>query len=267
MSQYPGLYWYIPVIIFTFLIGRILVSPGCYINGILHLHQPIQRRNTLVSWMILEYQFANGRHLMTNKLKALFPLSPGAFYLVFEYMDHDLMGLLESGLVHFNESHIKSFMRQLLEGLDYCHKKNFLHRDIKCSNILLNNKWVVMARNLPSLIIHWYEKYFSYEWKKSFLPVWWMFFLSLFRGQIKLADFGLARLYNSEERWAFHMPVLTAAVRPFFRFSYRKQFRPVWLYCFTSDTHSFHRKGFWLIEDLECWLLPFLTIWILKCWV
>lgn len=70
-----------------------------------------------------------------------FPLT-GAFYLVFEYMDHDLMGLLESGLVHFNESHIKSFMRQLLEGLDYCHKKNFLHRDIKCSNILLNNKSV-----------------------------------------------------------------------------------------------------------------------------
>ena len=67
----------------------------------------------------------------------------GAFYLVFEYMDHDLMGLLESGLVHFNENHIKSFMRQLMEGLDYCHKKNFLHRDIKCSNILLNNRYDV----------------------------------------------------------------------------------------------------------------------------
>lgn len=66
---------------------------------------------------------------------------PGAFYLVFEYMDHDLMGLLESGLVHFSEDHIKSFMKQLMEGLDYCHKKNFLHRDIKCSNILLNNRW------------------------------------------------------------------------------------------------------------------------------
>lgn len=65
----------------------------------------------------------------------------GAFYLVFEYMDHDLMGLLESGLVHFNENHIKSFMRQLMEGLAYCHKKNFLHRDIKCSNILLNNRY------------------------------------------------------------------------------------------------------------------------------
>jgi len=50
------------------------------------------------------------------------------------------MGLLESGLVHFSEDHIKSFMKQLMEGLDYCHKKNFLHRDIKCSNILLNNR-------------------------------------------------------------------------------------------------------------------------------
>lgn len=29
----------------------------------------------------------------------IFPVSLGAFYLVFEYMDHDLMGLLESGLV------------------------------------------------------------------------------------------------------------------------------------------------------------------------
>lgn len=63
-------------------------------------------------------------------------------------MDHDLMGLLESGLVHFNESHIKSFMRQLLEGLDYCHKKNFLHRDIKCSNILLNNKSVCFRKSV-----------------------------------------------------------------------------------------------------------------------
>ena len=32
-------------------------------------------------------------------------LPPGAFYLVFEYMDHDLMGLLESGLVQFSQEH------------------------------------------------------------------------------------------------------------------------------------------------------------------
>ena len=70
-------------------------------------------------------------------------MTTGAFYLVFEYMDHDLMGLLESGLVQFREEHIASFMKQLLRGLHYCHQKNFLHRDIKCSNILLNNRSAV----------------------------------------------------------------------------------------------------------------------------
>uniref|UniRef100_A0A8C2Y7S8 Cyclin dependent kinase 13 n=1 Tax=Coturnix japonica TaxID=93934 RepID=A0A8C2Y7S8_COTJA len=116
----------------------------------------------------------NMKEIVTDKQDALdFKKDKGAFYLVFEYMDHDLMGLLESGLVHFNENHIKSFMRQLMEGLAYCHKKNFLHRDIKCSNILLNN-----------------------------------------RGQIKLADFGLARLYNSEESRPYTNKVITLWYRP-----------------------------------------------------
>ena len=64
----------------------------------------------------------------------------GSFYLVFEYMDHDLMGLLESNLVQFNELHRAAIMKQLLIGLNYCHEKHFLHRDIKCSNILINNR-------------------------------------------------------------------------------------------------------------------------------
>ena len=66
----------------------------------------------------------------------------GMFYLVFEYMDHDLMGLLESGLVSLTEIHICSLMKQLLEGLSFCHERQFLHRDIKCSNILLNKRFV-----------------------------------------------------------------------------------------------------------------------------
>lgn len=116
----------------------------------------------------------NLKEIVTDKPNALdFRKDKGGFYLVFEYLDHDLMGVLESGLVHFTEDHIKSFTKQLLDGLNYCHRKNFLHRDIKCSNILLSNK-----------------------------------------GEIKLADFGLARLYEADERRPYTNKVITLWYRP-----------------------------------------------------
>ena len=82
----------------------------------------------------------NLKEIITFKDDQLNPRERTTFYLVFEYLDHDLMGLLESGLVNFNEANIAYIMKQLLEGLNYCHRHNFLHRDIKCSNILMNNQ-------------------------------------------------------------------------------------------------------------------------------
>ncbi|KNC24487.1 Cyclin-dependent kinase 12, partial [Lucilia cuprina] len=46
----------------------------------------------------------NLHEIVTDKQDALeFHKDKGSFYLVFEYMDHDLMGLLESGMVDFND--------------------------------------------------------------------------------------------------------------------------------------------------------------------
>ena len=83
----------------------------------------------------------NLKEIVTDKQNVnAFKKDKGAFYLVFEYCDHDLMGLLDSGYVQFTEEHIQSLILQLVEALDFCHLKNFLHRDLKCSNILINNK-------------------------------------------------------------------------------------------------------------------------------
>mmetsp|Transcript_20699 Transcript_20699/g.61713 ORF Transcript_20699/g.61713 Transcript_20699/m.61713 type:complete len:353 (-) Transcript_20699:708-1766(-) len=54
----------------------------------------------------------------------------GSIYMVMEYCDHDLTGLSDSGH-RFSPGQIKCYMKQLLEGICYCHKNHVLHRDIK----------------------------------------------------------------------------------------------------------------------------------------
>ncbi|KAL3575192.1 hypothetical protein D5086_023293 [Populus alba] len=66
-----------------------------------------------------------------------------SLYLVFEYMEHDITGLLSCPDVRFSESQIKCYMRQLLSGLDHCHSKGVMHRDIKGSNLLVNNEGIL----------------------------------------------------------------------------------------------------------------------------
>ncbi|KAJ0237673.1 serine/threonine-protein kinase [Hirschfeldia incana] len=63
----------------------------------------------------------------------------GSIYLIFEYMEHDLAGLASSNPgVNFSEAQIKCYMKQLLHGLEHCHSRGVLHRDIKGSNLLLD---------------------------------------------------------------------------------------------------------------------------------
>ncbi|ONK75549.1 uncharacterized protein A4U43_C03F18060 [Asparagus officinalis] len=97
----------------------------------------------------------------------------GSIYMVFEYMDHDLTGLSDRPGMRFTVPQIKCYMRQLLTGLHYCHVNQVLHRDIKGSNLLIDND-----------------------------------------GNLKLADFGLARSFSSDHNGNLTNRVITLWYRP-----------------------------------------------------
>ncbi|CAK9186934.1 unnamed protein product [Ilex paraguariensis] len=66
-----------------------------------------------------------------------------SLYLVFEYMEHDLSGLAAVQGVKFSEPQVKCYMKQLLSGLEHCHNNGVLHRDIKGSNLLIDNDGIL----------------------------------------------------------------------------------------------------------------------------
>uniref|UniRef100_A0A2P2JH56 Protein kinase domain-containing protein n=2 Tax=Rhizophora mucronata TaxID=61149 RepID=A0A2P2JH56_RHIMU len=66
-----------------------------------------------------------------------------SLYLVFEYMEHDLAGLAASPSIKFTEPQVKCYMHQLLSGLEHCHDRHVLHRDIKGSNLLIGHDGIL----------------------------------------------------------------------------------------------------------------------------
>jgi cell division cycle 2-like protein len=71
---------------------------------------------------------------------------------VLEFVEHDVKTILEEMDEPFMPSEVKRLLLQLVSGVEYLHDNWILHRDLKTSNLLLNN-----------------------------------------RGQLKIADFGMAR--------------------------------------------------------------------------
>lgn len=100
-------------------------------------------------------------------------VSKGSVYMVLEYMDHDLTGVLGHPEFKFEPAHAKSLVKQMLEGVAFLHHMGVLHRDIKGSNLLLNKK-----------------------------------------GELKIADFGLARIFQKRRTHDYTNRVITLWYRP-----------------------------------------------------
>ncbi|OJD28146.1 CMGC/CDK/CRK7 protein kinase [Blastomyces percursus] len=94
-------------------------------------------------------------------------------FMVFEYLSHDLTGLINHPTFSLTAAHKKHLARQMFDGLNYLHHRGVLHRDIKAANILISNK-----------------------------------------GQLKFADFGLARFFSKSRQLDYTNRVITIWYRP-----------------------------------------------------
>lgn len=64
-------------------------------------------------------------------------------HMIFDYADHDLTGLLSNPDIQLTEGNCKYFFDQLLQGMNYLHSKEIIHRDIKGSNLLIDKNGIL----------------------------------------------------------------------------------------------------------------------------
>ncbi|KAF9612217.1 hypothetical protein IFM89_038639 [Coptis chinensis] len=61
-----------------------------------------------------------------------------SLYLVFDFMLTDLSRIISRPDGRLTEPQVKCYTQQLLSGLQHCHERGILHRDIKGSNLLID---------------------------------------------------------------------------------------------------------------------------------
>jgi len=60
--------------------------------------------------------------------------------LVLEYLDTDLEAVIKDKTLVFRPGDVKSWMAMSLRGLEFCHARGVLHRDLKPNNLLISSK-------------------------------------------------------------------------------------------------------------------------------
>ncbi|AEO62858.1 uncharacterized protein THITE_2107586 [Thermothielavioides terrestris NRRL 8126] len=92
-------------------------------------------------------------------------------FMVFEYLSHDLTGLLNHPTFTLHPGHKKHLAQQLFEGLDYLHTRGVLHRDIKAANILVSNEGILKLADFG--LARFYAKHHQLDYTNRVITIWY----------------------------------------------------------------------------------------------
>ncbi|XP_078157531.1 mitogen-activated protein kinase kinase kinase 1-like [Carex rostrata] len=113
---------------FFFAVKEIFMDRGSSKQSILQIEQEVSLLSRLQHENINQYYGTDRRD--------------GKLYIFLELVTQGSLASLYRKY-HFQDSQVSAYTRQILNGLSYLHRRNILHRDIKCANILVDSNGCV----------------------------------------------------------------------------------------------------------------------------
>lgn len=92
-------------------------------------------------------------------------------FMVFEYLSHDLTGLLNHPTFKLDAAQRKHLARQIFEGLDYLHTRGVLHRDLKAANILVSSDGILKIADFG--LARFYAKRHQLDYTNRVITIWY----------------------------------------------------------------------------------------------
>lgn len=97
----------------------------------------------------------------------------GKLYLVFEYVEKNMLELLEEMPNGVQPEKMRNYIYQLIKAIHWCHRNDIVHRDIKPENLLISHNDMLklcdfgFARNLSEGSNANYTEYVATRWYRS----------------------------------------------------------------------------------------------------
>ncbi|XP_033742063.1 cyclin-dependent kinase-like 5 isoform X2 [Pecten maximus] len=97
----------------------------------------------------------------------------GKLYLVFEYVERNMLELLEEMPNGVPLEKVRSYTYQLCKAIQWCHSQDIIHRDIKPENLLISKQDTLklcdfgFARSITGGLVGVYTDYVATRWYRS----------------------------------------------------------------------------------------------------